>query len=68
MVQSVLLLFFIIVDTKDGSRILVRGAQRSFDPRGDPEPKICLKMPENCMILKKSQGRPASPQGPLDPL
>ena len=26
-----------------GSRILVRGAQRSFDPRGGPEPKICSK-------------------------
>ncbi len=26
-----------------GSRILVRGAQRSFDPKGGPEPKICSK-------------------------
>ena len=26
---------------RSGSRILVRRAQRSFDPRGRPEPKIC---------------------------
>ncbi len=36
-----------------GSRILVRGAQRSFDPSGGPEPKMCSKLPENCMILKR---------------
>ena len=29
-----------------------QGAQRSFDPRGDPEPKIFSKLPDNCMILK----------------
>ena len=40
---------------------MVRGLQRSFDPHGgNPEPKICskqgfpLKLPKNCMILKKS--------------
>ena len=31
-----------VVDSRRRSRILVRGAQRSFDPRG-PEPKICSK-------------------------
>ncbi len=55
-----------------GSRILVRGAQWSFDPkRGEPwEQNLLkirgfpLKLPENCMILKKSSGL----GGPLDPL
>ena len=42
--------------SRRGSRILVRGAQWSFDPRGDPKPKICSKLPENCMILKKILG------------
>ncbi len=50
--------------TRGGSRILVRGVQRSFDPRGSPEPKICSKLPENCMILNKSwgQGGPGPPR------
>ncbi len=52
------------------------GQPSSLEPKGgDPEPNICsklgfsLKLPENCMILKKSwgQGGPG-PQGPLDPL
>ncbi len=38
------------------SRILFRGAQWSFDPKGGPEPKICSKLPENCMILKTILG------------
>ncbi len=50
---------------RGGSRILVRGEQR-FDTREGPEPKICSKLPENCMIL--SWGHPPGPQGPLDPL
>ena len=43
-----------------GSRILVRGVQRSFDPRGGPCAQNLLIMgvfpmlPENCMILNKS--------------
>ncbi len=36
-----------------GSRILVRGARRVLTPEGGPEPKICIKLPENCMILNK---------------
>ena len=41
------------------------GGSRVLTP-GGPEPKICSKLPENCMILKKSwgQGEPA----PLDQL
>ena len=52
------------------SRILVRGAQRSFETRGGPWAQnlaqnkdfFSLKLPENSMILKKSwgQGRPPS--------
>ncbi len=52
------------------AKILVRGAERSFDPRA-LSPKFAqnrgfpLKLPENCMIWKKwGQGA----QGPLDPL
>ena len=49
-----------------GSRILVRGALRSLDPKGGLSPKFAqngvfpLKLPENCMIEKKSwrQGDP----------
>ncbi len=37
------------------------GGQRSFDPKGGPEPKMCSKLPENCMSLKKSCG--AGPPG-----
>ena len=44
-----------------GSRILVRGPSGVLTP-GGPEPNICLKLPENCMILKKKY------PGPLDPL
>ena len=29
---------------RHGSRILVRGAQQSFDPKGGPEAKICSKL------------------------
>ena len=56
-----------------GSRILVRGAQPSYNPKGGPWAQYLLKigvfpltLPENCMILKKCcwQGGP----GPLDPL
>ena len=51
-----------------GSRILVRGAQQNFDPRGAAAPKICSKLPENCMILKKIlEARGPVPQAPLDP-
>ncbi len=49
-----------------GSRIFVR---RSFDPRRDPEPKICLKLPENGMILKISWGASGGrAPNPLDPI
>ncbi len=37
-------------DHRVGSRMLVRGAQRSFDP-GGAESKKCSKLPENCMIF-----------------
>ena len=65
-----------------GSRILVRRAKRSFDPRGALGPKFAQniwvffpsKLPENCMILNKIFGArgpgpqgPQGPQGPLDP-
>ena len=52
------------------------GGQQSFDPKGWPWAQTLLKiggfplkLPENCMIKKKSwgQGGPG-PQGPLDPL
>ncbi len=55
------------------SGILVRGAQWSFDPKGGGalSPKLLkiggfpLKLPENCMILKKSWGQGGlGPQGP----
>ena len=58
-----------------GSRILVRGAQQSFDPKGGPWAQNLLKiggfplnLPENCMILKYSweQGV-AGPPGPPSP-
>ncbi len=42
------------------------GPQRSFDPRGGPEPKICSKLFENCIILKKILGQGGVP--PLNPL
>ena len=55
--------------TRDGSRILVKGGPAEFWPQGAPEPKICSKLPENCMILKisRAEGGPAR-QAPLDPL
>ena len=59
-----------------GSRILVRGAQQSFGPKGGAlSPKFAqiggfpLTLPENCMIFKKSWGQGGlGPQAPLDPL
>ena len=46
-----------------GSRILVRGSQWSFDPKGEGWAQNVLKigvlslnLPDNCMILKKSWG------------
>ena len=54
---------------RGGSRILVRGVQRRFDPRRALSPKFAqnrgffpLKLPEKCMIFKKSWG-----QGEPDP-
>ncbi len=63
---------------RGGSRILVTGAQHSFDPKGGGlSPKIAqnrvfpLNVPEKCMIKKKkilgARGGPG-PQAPLDPL
>ncbi len=47
------------------------GSQQRFDPKGGPEKKKCenkgfpLKLPENCMILKKSGARGAqAPRAP----
>ena len=52
------------MDNPRGSRILVRGAQRSFNPRGALSPKL----PENCMILKKYWGQGArAPRAPRAP-
>ena len=65
-----------IGDFRCQSRTLVRGAQQSFDPKGFPEPKICLKLggfPKNCLKtawfwrnLGGKGGR--APRAPLDPL
>ena len=49
-----------------GSKILVRRAQQSFEPRGEAEPKICSKLPENCMILKKKSWEQEG-SGPMAP-
>ncbi len=56
---------------RSGSRILVRGAQQSFDPRSGPWAQnllkigiFSLKLLENCMILNKPWGQ----GGHLDPL
>ncbi len=54
---------------RGGSRILVRGAQQSFDPKGGPEPKIFLKIgffPLKLLEILGARGKPG-PQGPLDP-
>ncbi len=61
--------FRILVRDRGGSRILVRGPSGVLT-QGGPEPKICSKLLENCMILKKSwgQGVGLGSQGPLDPL
>ncbi len=48
---------FLTSTCRGGSMILVRGAKRSFDPRGG----FPLKLPENCMILKKSWGATGGP-------
>ncbi len=66
-----------VIKTRRRSRILVRG-QRSFGPRGGAlSSKFAqnrgfpLKLPENCMILKKSWmqgGGGSGPKAPLDPL
>ncbi len=45
--------------SRDGSMILVRGPQWSFDPRG----ALSLKLPQNCLILKKSWGKWGRPPG-----
>ncbi len=58
-------------DLRRGSRILVSGAQWSFDPKGALSQKFSqnrgfsLKITENCMILNKSwgQGGPVSATG-----
>ncbi len=43
----------VTLQTSGGSRIMVRGSQRSFDPRGGPEPKKLLQnrrgVPSNCL-------------------
>ena len=52
---------------KKGSRCPWVWWQRDLIQCG-PEPKICSKLPENCMILRKSWGRGPGPPGPLDPL
>ncbi len=60
---------FTISGPRRRPRMLVRRVQWSFDPKGGPEPKhllkigvFPLKLPQNCMILKKSWGL-----GGLDP-
>ncbi len=59
----------LVSDAQTGAdpRFWSRGTQRSFDPRGAPEPKICIKVPEKCMILKKSWGAKGG-RAPIDPL
>ena len=49
-----------------GSRILVRGGASGVLTPGGPEPNICSKLSENCMILKKvrGQGGPGPPGPP----
>ncbi len=44
------------------------GVQQIFYPMGGLSPKICPKLPENCMILEKSLGQGGWPKRPLDPL
>ena len=48
---------------RGGSRILLRGGEGGvLTPEGCPEPNICSKLPENCIILENlggGQGRPA---------
>ncbi len=39
------------------SRILVRGPSGVLTPGRGPEPKICSKLPENYLVLKKSWGQ-----------
>ncbi len=63
-----------IGDFRCQSRTLVRGAQQSFDPKGFPEPKICLKLggfPKNCLktawFWRNLGGKGGwAPRAPLD--
>ncbi len=50
-----------------GSRILIRGAQQNFDPRGGPSPKL-LKIAWKLHDFEKILGAEGpGPQGSLDP-